>query len=458
MRKLFSLTAASRDLQGLSLEERWVFISIALTFAYYFIGALYLLAPVLGWCLILVWVGRYFLAPAQNSEIGISPLALVWLLAMLVLLIALVVGHVNYDLGFAKIVKSSIGWAKGWALIGLFVFIGCHMNLRSEVIIRAACFVGLCALLITPLLVAAYGLGLSGFSYVSPLKVLGGSGPEYFTVILYEIDPGNGNPRWRFFAPWAPAVGFVANIYLLCAFFEKDKFWRAAGLLGNATMIVLAASRMGILVMVLVPTVVFFAARLTRPWVIILAMFAVMFVVLLFEPLSLMLEQTLNQIKDARADSTRVRAALNDMAYSRWASEAVWFGHGIVERGSHYVEFMPIGSHHNWYGLLFVKGLVGFVGFALPFLVTGLVLLLRAQSQPASRLGLGLFLILSFFSLSENIEALAYMTWPAWLLIGVALRRKQTEHHSLFNQVNRSNNNRVVSPSITRNSEVRHAF
>ena len=34
-------------------------------------------------------------------------------------------------------------------------------------------------------------------------------------------------------------------------------------------------------------------------------------------------------------------------------------GTRIVERGPHLVEFMPIGSHHTWYSLLFVKGSSG---------------------------------------------------------------------------------------------------
>ena len=94
----------------------------------------------------------------------------------------------------------------------------------------------------------------------------------------------------------------------------------------------------------------------------------------------------------------------------------------MVESGSHLVEFMPIGSHHNWYGLLFVKGLVGNLAFLIPFVLTILVLLVKAQYQVSSRLGLGMCLIVGFFSFSENVEALAYMTWPAWLCIGIGLR------------------------------------
>ena len=55
------------------------------------------------------------------------------------------------------------------------------------------------------------------------------------------------------------------------------------------------------------------------------------------------------------------------------------FGHGIVERGSHLVEFMPIGSHHTWNGLLFIKGGVGMLALAVPLAWTFLEMLLKAQ-------------------------------------------------------------------------------
>ncbi|NND81868.1 MAG: O-antigen ligase domain-containing protein [Gammaproteobacteria bacterium] len=384
-------------------------------------GALYLLAPVLGWALLALLILRWSAAqplPQQNS----TWLIYLWIGSAMMLQLCLIIGHVDFNLGLAKLIKSTVGWAKGWALLSIFVVLGFCLNVRYQLICRAACVIGLIALLLTPLLVFAYATGLPGHLYVSPLKILGGAGAEYFTVILYEIDPFNGAPRWRFFAPWAPAVGFVANLYFLCAWFEKDFKWRLVGLLGNALMILMAASRMGMLVMLIVPLGVWALSRLTRPWIIISAACCVLGLVLLFEPVSQQLMTLLGDIKAARADSTRVREALANIALYRWQAEAFWFGHGAVETGTHLVEFMPIGSHHNWYGLLFVKGMVGFLGFLIPFLVTACVLLVKAQYQVSSRLALSMCLILGFFSLSENIEALAYLTWPAWLLIGIGLR------------------------------------
>lgn len=424
--KLFGQQARWAEFGQLSLNERCIMVSITFTFVFYLIGALYLVAPIVGWSLLTLLIAQWVNKKEQEKQ-NTRWLILVWILGALILELALIVGHLDFNLGFGKIIKSTIGWAKGWALLSVFIVLGFSCKIRYQVITRAACVIGLVAILITPFIIFAYVAGLPDHLYVSPLKILGGAGDEFFTVILYEIDPFNGSPRWRFFAPWAPAVGLVANIYFMCAWFEQDSKWRAIGLIGNALMITMAASRMGMIVLLLAPIAVWGLSRLTRSWLMVCAATAILLIAVFFEPLSNGLFSLLDEIKSARADSTRVRAALGNIALYRWQSEAFWFGHGVVESGTHLVEFMPIGSHHNWYGLLFVKGMVGMLAFAIPFALTFLVLLIKAQYQVSSRLALGMCLIIAFFSLSENVEALAYMTWPAWLLIGIGLRSSLTD-------------------------------
>ncbi len=410
-----------REFKERSQDEVIFASSITFTFLFYMLGALYLVAPVVGWSLFAMLIARR-LSGEKFSTKSTRWLIILWCLSALILEASLIIAHIDFNLGFGKIVKSTIGWAKGWALLSIFIVLGYSLKIRYQVICRAACLVGLIAILVSPALIAAYILSLPETLYVSPLKILGGSGPEFFTIRLYEVDPFNGRPRWRFFAPWAPAVGFVANIYFLCAWFEKNTFWRSVGLIGNSLMIVLAASRMGLIVLILVPTSVWCLSRLTRTWFLILAAVGVLAIGIFFDPIFELISSTINDIKASRADSTRVRESLANIAVHRWQSEAYWFGHGVVETGTHLVEFMPIGSHHNWYGLLFVKGMLGYLGFLIPFVMTFFILIIKAQYQVSSRLALGMCLILGFFSLSENIEALAYMTWPAWLLIGIGIK------------------------------------
>ena len=124
----------------------------------------------------------------------------------------------------------------------------------------------------------------------------------------------------------------------------------------------------------------------------------------------------------ARADSTRVREALARIAVDRWSTDAPVWGHGIVERGPHLVEFMPIGSHHSWYGLLFVKGIVGALALAIPLIYSLVELVWWSGRLVAARTGLAMVLLLLLYTFGENLEILAYLIWPALIVIGIAHR------------------------------------
>jgi hypothetical protein len=141
--------------------------------------------------------------------------------------------------------------------------------------------------------------------------------------------------------------------------------------------------------------------------------------------ISEMVDKAVEGFKGARADSSRVRSALGRIAVERWRNEAPWFGHGIVERGPHMVEYMPIGSHHSWYGLLFVKGIAGVACLAAPILVSTVAMARRAMRSADARTGFAMVLVLIFYSFGENLEVLGYLVWPGLLLIGIGCREAQ---------------------------------
>jgi hypothetical protein len=93
-----------------------------------------------------------------------------------------------------------------------------------------------------------------------------------------------------------------------------------------------------------------------------------------------------------------------------------------VEAGPPIVEEMPIGSHHSWYGLLFVKGAVGFGALLVPLVATVLVLIARAQKNRNARTALGIMLFFGFTTFTENVEMLAYLMWPGFVMLGLASR------------------------------------
>ncbi|WP_252107147.1 MULTISPECIES: O-antigen ligase family protein [unclassified Halomonas] len=390
------------------------------------VGGLYIAGPVLAWLLALLAAAQLYIAPGlpeHKRPPPVHPCIWLWMLGMLAMLIILIVGHLLNELGTGKTIKSSIGWAKGWALIALFPFIGAVLDIRPEIIYRAVCRLGVQTLLLIPLFLVAPFIGLPGLLYVSPLKVVGGSGPEYFAVILYTIEPGVGTPRWQFFAPWSPAAGLIAVVHTLCALEEKSWKWKVIGVTASLMIALLSQSRLALVALAVVWPAAFGISQLRKPWAWFTAAGPVLVATMVAGQLLELMNQAVESFKGARADSSRVRAALGRIAVERWQNEAPWFGHGVVERGPHLVEYMPIGSHHSWYGLLFVKGITGVVALLVPLVATLLVTAKLSLHDPVGRVAFSLLLLLTLYTFGENLEILSYLYWPALVLVGIACRR-----------------------------------
>jgi hypothetical protein len=277
-----------------------------------------------------------------------------------------------------------------------------------------------------PFLLITPNLHLPEVLYVSPLRAVGGPGNEFFDVPLYEIDGSTGDLRWRLFAPWGPALGFVGNVNFMICLQEKDRKWKILGIIGSILMCFVCKSRLAQLSIILIPLATAIIARVRQPFMLI-ALGIVSYLGGIFATSILTaISDYWEGFKGARAGSTRVRFALKRIALHRWETEAPIWGHGVVEGGPHLVEYMAIGSHHTWAGVLFVKGLVGFVALAVPMLVTALDLLRRA-ANPRYRLGstgLGMIIILFMYTFGENLEILVYLYWPGMLVMGMALQEK----------------------------------
>lgn len=211
-------------------EELIVWYAILGTWPAYLTGTLYVVAPVIAWSLFFLLIKRCVFnilgGPGSDNHQHkpvITWIACLWVLGMVFMEVALVGGLVNHHFGLGTIIKSSIGWAKGWALFAIFILIG-GLNIRSELVVRACSFVCIHSLLWFPITFLAWIIGFQQVLFISPVQVVGGPGPEFFEVRLYEIDPSSGWPRWRLFTPWAPALGMVANTYFVLCLFEKTSY------------------------------------------------------------------------------------------------------------------------------------------------------------------------------------------------------------------------------------------
>ena len=338
--------------------------------------------------------------------------------------VALIAAHLDFSLGLPSMLKSSIGWMKGWALLAVFPLIGACLRIRASIVYRAVCVLALQTLILVPFFYAAALVHLPGHLYTSPLLKIGGPGPEFFDVELYGIDGSTGDLRWRFFTPWAPAAAFIANIHVVLASRERDRRWRLIGIAAAIPMCLMSKSRLGLITLPAVAVLVLVMSNLTRPRM--LALLAVGGSLAGFAAGQLMeaFQAFNDRFTAARAASSRVRATLGRIALQRWRTEAPIWGHGEVEQGPHLVEHMPIGSHHTWYGLLFVKGAVGFAALAIPLCWSTIEMIAKAQAARTARVALGVLGVIWLYSFGENLEILAYLFWPGLIIVGIASRQR----------------------------------
>ncbi len=425
----FSLSLFSAPPFG-AVEESWIFYLLVWVYPLYLLGALYLVGPILGWCLLAQWLRRYYhyrsrLISLPSISIKAMPIPFfvaLWLLTMGLMQCVLIIGSILMEHTAIMMIKSSIGWAKGWALIGLFVWAGAMLPIRYSVLASGVRILLWQSCVLAPFLGLAVFLGVSGYLYTSPLKFLGGGGDQFFKVWLYWIDGNTGWPRWQFFAPWSPALGFYALIAGCIILPLKSSWFQSVALMTCVLLVFSSESRTAVVTLLILCIVkMFFLCFFHWQWACFGLLSTLMCGIFLPDLLGLLSDFVL-RLQDSRADSTFIRHILQDIALYRWKTEAFWFGHGNVESGPHIVQFMKIGSHHTWLGLLFIKGAGGFLLLLFSLSLSLGYLFWKGCQRMAWQPALYLMLIFFLYCFTENIEMLSYLLWPGWLCLGMWFR------------------------------------
>ena len=424
---------SNNSIKPQNLPEKLVWYYILGTYPIYLLGGQFVcttfLATFLTFHLLKKCLNQTEETP-PDEKITISPSAWVWILAILVIEVALIVGHLDFDLEIAQILKSSFMLYRNWGLLALFPLIG-HLNIRSKIIYRAICIFCLQSLIVVIICSLAQALKIPIFSYVSPLKAFGGVSDSYRVYLFYVLD--ENHPRLQLFAPWPPALGLVANIYFCLAQQEMNKKWRFLGMVGAVAMVFGSVSRLAIVCLPLILLSVWILSKLVRPWMHFFVGFVSTLLGIVSSTLISFLDSFKDQFNQARSGSSEIRARLGRMAKDAWLNEAPIWGHGRMEaKGSAYVAFKPIGSHHFWFGILYAHGVVGFAAIAVALLWSFIDLLIKAQTNEQAKAGLGIILVILVFTFAENLEGLAYICWPGLLLLGIAFK----EDSSLLSQKN----------------------
>ena len=83
--------------------ERMLYHAMVWTWPFYAVGALYVVGPVLAWVLGGLAALSLYLGPAMRADLRetapVHPVIWLWFIGMAVMLIALWVGHLDWDLG-----------------------------------------------------------------------------------------------------------------------------------------------------------------------------------------------------------------------------------------------------------------------------------------------------------------------------------------------------------------------
>lgn len=420
-----------------NLPEAIVWYYIIGTYVIYLCGANYFLTAFMGSALLFYLAKKWWEQTGTISEedrVVIAPLAWFWLWAILIVELALIVGHFNYDLGIGAIIKSSSHWYRTWAIFAIFPLAG-HLKIRPQIIYRAVCILCLQSIIVTAIGTLVSFIIPPPLFYVSPLQVSGGDTFHYQVDLIHTII----GERLRLFAPWATALGMAGNIYLLFAWQETDKKWRNVGVLGAIVMIIFSWSRLAIVSLILVPIVIYLLSNIIRPWMQFLASATCFLSGLFFVNIMNFLDFLQNLIDSLRKDtkgSSNTRETIYSLTLDRWKNEALIWGHGIIDdKGPSVLDHYPVGSHHTWYGLLYLHGIVGFIPFFIATVWTFINLLIKAQNNQQAKFCLSLLIVILLSSFTDNIQTFAYMFWPALLMIGIHLKQSSSSPNQTINMM-----------------------
>ena len=222
------------------------------------------------------------------------------------MLAALLVAHAGWDLGLPMTIKSSIGWLKGWALLAIFPLAGACLQIRPRVVVRAMMWLAIQTMALMPFLILAALAHLPQRLFVSPLKAIGGPGPEFFSVYLYTIDPENGR------AALAVHRALVAggrhdrkHDLSVGPHSSGDRRLRVAATIAAVLICVMTKSRMAIIFLVIYPPLIWSLSRISRP-VLQAAMAVVSLIIgIVAQQVMQLIDDSVSAFKGARASSSR---------------------------------------------------------------------------------------------------------------------------------------------------------
>ncbi|MBE9193369.1 O-antigen ligase family protein [Gloeocapsopsis crepidinum LEGE 06123] len=414
-------------MKPLNFEESLVWYTIIGTYGLYLFGAQPIVIPIVAWILVAYLGKKVWQQSKENTvrEITISSTTWLWMISMCIIVVAIIIGNLDFNVDTVRLMKSVFKWTREHALWGLLPLVAC-LNIRPKLIYRAVCILCAQSLIVIPICYLAYLLRLpTSTLYVSPLAKVGGNSPDLYSVVLYFLDYDSNQVRLALFSPWAPNLALISLIYFFIARQETNKKWRRIGMIGALAMVLVSVSRAAILSFPVILLLTWLLTNFTRPGIYFATGIGSFLLSIFSTQITNFISNLTEQVHGARATSSEARINLIKLSLDKWWNEAPIWGHGYTEPiGPAIVYFLPVGTSGcgTWVNLLYTKGLVGFMAFAVPFLWSLIYLVIQAQRSAIAKTGLSIILVFFFFSFTEELDLLAYLYWPGLLMLGIALR------------------------------------
>jgi O-Antigen ligase len=411
----------SNIVRSKNLPEKLIWNYIVYNYLIYFLGAQFILAPMMAWFLlgymVVKWWNQNEDTP-KSQRIHVSITSWVWLGATILIAITHFVGCLEYDIDTYVTLRDFFnGWIRMWALFAIFPLIAC-LDIRPQLIVRAVCiFCAQSLILVVLFWIISFLNDGQGYTYISPLYKFGGQLNHYTVVIGNVVDVTE--KRLYMIAPWAPALGLLASIYFFLAMQEADKKWRYLGMIGSAALILSTFSRTAIFGVPIVYIFILTISKIFQPW----TQFAwgiTSFIASIFgNQIGNIFQEFISGVKQYRGGSTRAREELNQLAFNAWKDESPIWGHGsYFEKSSVMAGSRNYASDSTLYGILYSNGSIGALAVAAIFIWAFFNLLPKIHKHPYAKVGLAILSMIFIFINTENIQATAYIYWPGLVILG----------------------------------------
>lgn len=417
-----------------NLPETLIWYYIIGTYAIYYIGGLYLFAPLLAIFLTGYLLKKWWFETPNTPEqerIRISIPAWVWLGCVGVVAIAALVGGISADLPTSKIIFTLVNrWFRTFALMALFPLIG-HLQIRPQLIYRAACIFCIQSLVLVLLFTLLSNLFNSSiYSFVSPLSKFGG-GELYYDVRLFGAVIDVSEKRLQMIAPWPPALGLVGDIFFCLCMQEKDKKLKILGMMGAAALVISSVSRAAIVCLPLIPMISWLLSSFASSWVMFFISGIILSGTIFLSEIKDKVDDFATAVNEYRGGSSKARDILKQLALDGWKESPIW-GHGtMTENGPASVGFRGIGSHHTWYGILYAYGIVAAIPFAIALLWSLFDLITKVGTHKHANVGICILFVLLIFSTVDNIDTLTYLYWPGLVILGIAFNEENPDVYKI---------------------------